>query len=113
MTTNGRFLNLAALALVSSLAFPAQMALAAEGASCGNWSFNDPSCSAYIKPSGKMTEKTNEMVSSEPASCGNWSFNDPSCSAYLKPSGKQTEVGTFGSGNTNVCSLSMFNSSPC
>jgi hypothetical protein len=112
--TNSKLLNFAvvALALVSSIAIDAQVASAADGPACGNWSFNDPSCSAYINPSGMQAE-VSAKTHVEAANCGNWSFNDPSCSAYIKPSEMKAETGTFGSDNAKVCSLGNFNANHC
>lgn len=106
--------KLLAFALASSIAMvlTAQVASAEEGASCGNWSYNDSSCSAYIKPSG-MKAAANEKVQVEAENCGDWSYNDPSCSAYIKPSGMKAEVGGIGSGNTTQCALGNFNATHC
>jgi hypothetical protein len=109
--TNSKLLKLAALALVSATALTAQLAFA-DNASCGNWSFNDSSCSAYIKPSVKAAE-ANVTASAEPASCGNWSFNNPSCSAYIKPSAKKAEAIVSASAEPASCANWSYNDASC
>ena len=88
--TNSKLLKLAALALVSASALTAQVAFA-DGASCSDWSFNNPGCSAYIKPSEKKAEAI-VTASAERTSCADWSFNDSGCSAYIKPSKNKAEA---------------------
>ena len=113
--TNNKFLKLVVMAMISSMAFTAKVALA-EGVSCGDWSFNDPSCSAYIKPSGKMAE-SNVKPDTVGVNCADWSFNDPSCPAFptktaaggMQPSG----VDMRGAVDGPQCSDWSFNDKNC
>lgn len=109
---NNKLLKLATLLLFSSVAITAQVASADEGAFCTNWSYNDPGCSAYLKPSG-MKAGANEKAKVEAATCDDWSYNDPACSAYLKSSGMKAEAGEYTSGSPQVCTLGNFNATHC
>ena len=80
--TNNKLSKLAALALFSAATFTTQAALA-DGLSCADWSFNNPGCSAYLKP----TEKKAEAIVTASAGgtlCSDWSFNDSGCAAYIR-----------------------------
>lgn len=90
--TNSKPFKLAVTALASVAIFHSANALA-DGAFCSDWSYNDPSCPAYIKQSEKSAPpvkiaENNVKQSSTGALCADWSYNDPSCPAYIKRSGK-------------------------
>lgn len=92
MTINSKPCKLAAMAVASAIIFHSANALA-EGALCSDWSYNDPSCPAYIKQSTKAAPpvqiaENNVKQPSAGVFCADWSYNDPSCPAYIKPSGK-------------------------
>lgn len=112
--TNNKFLKLAVMAMISSAAFTAQVA-SAGGLSCDDWSFNDQSCSAYIRPSGKMAEGVQQAITG--VFCADWSYNDPSCPAFptataaggMQPSG----AGMRGTAEGPLCSDWSFNDKSC
>lgn len=92
---NSKSFKLAAMALASAAIFHSANVLA-DGASCSDWSYNNPGCPAYIKAPTKTADATppmkvaenNTKRSSTGTLCADWSYNDPSCPAYIRPSGQ-------------------------
>lgn len=111
--TNSKLLKLAATSLISALALTSQLA-SAEGAFCNDWNFNDPSCSSYIKPSGKQAESNVKPIAVG-VFCEDWSFNDPSCPAFhtATAAGGMQPVSMKGGTEGPLCSDWSFNDSSC
>ena len=113
--TNSKLLKLTVMTMVAAAAFTTQVA-SAEGVLCDDWSYNDPSCSAYIKSSGNIAEG-NVKQTTAGVFCEDWSFNDPSCPAFpsttaaggMQPSGEVMKSGTEGS----QCADWSFNDKSC
>lgn len=111
--TNTTLWKLAAIAMISSMAFTARVA-SASGLSCSDLSVSDPGCPQYIMSSEKMSE----MGSSTSASlhCNDWSVYDPSCPAFLSATaagGMESygpTGGAEGSGGPQCTDLSVYDS---
>lgn len=90
--SNKKSFKLAVITLASVAIFHSVNALA-DGALCSDWSYNDPSCPAYIKASGNSTPpvqiaENSAKQSSTGTLCADWSYNDPNCSSHIKSTGK-------------------------
>lgn len=110
--TDNKFLKLAVIAMVASLAFTAKVA-SAGGLSCDDWSFDDSSCPAYIAPSGRMAESTTPATVG--MQCSDWSFDDPSCPAFSSATaaGGMEPVSTGGAEEGAKCSDWSFYDKGC
>jgi hypothetical protein len=78
-------------AVLSVGALAAEQGASDKSAACSDWSFNNPSCAAYLNQPAQSPQAT-PASAKEPAACADWSFSDASCPAYLGKPGPRAAV---------------------